>query len=135
MLERQAASCLPALLPTLDHFLRTGRFSGSQFSDDIDEEDEIELPPALRKQAETLRALAAKLPNEDPKVEQLLALAKTSHEGDGPGKMLVFSFFLHTLNYLRRHLERAGFRVGLVTGQIEEEDREKLRGPLRKPPQ
>ena len=133
MLERQAASCLPALLPTLDHFLRTGRFSVSQFSDDIDEDDEIELPPALRKQAETLRVQAAKLPDEDPKLDQLLALAKTSHEGDGPGKMLVFSFFLHTLNYLRRHLERAGFRVGLVTGQIEEEEREMLRDRFRKP--
>lgn len=133
MLERQAASCLPALLPTLDHFLHTGRFSVSQFSDDIDEEAEIELPPTLRKQAETLRAQAAQLPNEDPKLEQLLSLAKTSHEGDGPGKMLVFSFFLRTLSYLRHHLERAGFRVGLVTGQIEEEDREKLRDRFRKP--
>jgi hypothetical protein len=74
-----------------------GCFSVSQFSDDIDEEAEIELPPTLRKQAETLRAQATRLPNEDPKLEQLLALAKTSHEGDGPGKMLVFSFFLHTL--------------------------------------
>ena len=110
-----------------------GRFSVSQFSDDIDEEEEIDLPPALRKQAETLRVQAAKLPDEDPKLEQLIALAKTSHEGDGPGKMLVFSFFLHTLNYLRRHLERAGFRVGLVTGQIEEEEREMLRDRFRKP--
>lgn len=133
MLERQAASCLPALLPTLDHFLRTGRFSASQLSDDTDEEDEIELPPALRKEAEALRARAATLPDEDPKLEQLLALAKTTRESDGPGKMLVFSFFHHTLHYLHRHMERAGFRVGLVTGLVEEDDRETLRDRFRKP--
>ena len=133
MLERQAASCLPALLPMFDHFLRTGRFSTSQISDDIDEEDEIELPPDLRKQAEALRAQAANLPDEDPKLEQLLALAKATREADGPGKMLVFSYFLHTLHYLSHRLMRAGYRVGIVSGRVEEEEREALRDRFRKP--
>ena len=133
MLERQAASCLPALLPTLDHFLRTGRFSVSDISDDVEEEGELDLPPALRTQAETLRAQAAQLPDEDPKLDQLLSLARSTRDSDGPGKMLVFSFFLHTLHYLGRHLERAGFRVGIVTGRVEEEEREKLRDRFRKP--
>jgi hypothetical protein len=38
-LERQAASCLPALVPVLDKFLQTGRFSSNELSDDPEEED------------------------------------------------------------------------------------------------
>ena len=132
MLERQAASCLPALLPTLDHFIRTGRFSVASSSDDADEDTQIELPPALRQQAEALRSEAAMLPDDDPKVQQLLALARTTLETAGSGKMLVFSYFLHTLYYLHRHLEQAGFRVGIVTGKVEEEEREALRERFRK---
>ena len=45
-LERQAASCLPALVGGIDTFLRTGRFSLEEFSDDI-ENDIVpaDLPP------------------------------------------------------------------------------------------
>src|SRR5262249_15728438 len=45
-LQRQAASCLPALAPAIDSFLHTGRFRLRNISDDIeDEADEIELDP------------------------------------------------------------------------------------------
>jgi len=133
MLERQAASCLPALVPTLDQFLRTGRFSASQVSDDIDDEDEVEFPQGLRTKAASLRSQAAQLPHHDPKLEGLFALANATREGAGPGKLLIFSFFLHTLSYLGRHLLRAGYRVGIVTGKVEESERENLRNRFRKP--
>ena len=42
-LERQATSCLPALLPMLDGFIRTGRFASTEFTDDIDDENTQDL--------------------------------------------------------------------------------------------
>src|SRR5207245_2687431 len=79
MLERQAASCLPALLSTLDTFLETGRFSTARLSDaNEDEEQEFELPVQLREQAHRLRQLAGQLPPDDLKLDALLAIAKTT---------------------------------------------------------
>ena len=140
MLERQAASCLPALLPALDIFIETGRFSAARLTDAWDDEDEdFELPEPLRRKAESLRTQARQLPPDDPKLEALLAIARTTAEAPGPRKLLVFSFFIHTLRYLERHLRVGGFRVGLITGQTPDdldEDRnvgtnEPTRGQLR----
>lgn len=140
MLERQAASCLPALLPALDTFIATGRFSASLLTDSSEEEEEeFELPESLRRQAEDLSAQAWRLPAEDPKLDALLEIARTSRTAPGSGKLLIFSFFIHTLNYLETHLRAAGFRVGLITGQTPDdldEDRtlqpgEVTRGQLR----
>lgn len=134
-LERQVASCLPALLPTLDSFLQTGRFSTAMLSDatDEDEDKEFTLPEPLRQQAAELRRLASQLPPDDPKLEALLKIACTTRDTQDAGKLLVFSFFLHTLNYLAYKLQVSGFRVGVVTGKVEEDDREHLRSRFRKP--
>lgn len=142
-LERQAASCLPALIPLLNVFLRTGRFAGSALSDDVEASyDEVALPSDLVDKAHQLRHLAAGLPPEDPKLDQLVSIVRTAIETPGPGKVLVFSYFLHTLNYLRAELQKRGIRVGLVTGQVPDElplrsggeqvlTREQLRGRFR----
>jgi len=140
MLERQAASCLPALLPTLDTFIETGRFSTANLTDAWDDEEEdFDLPEPLRKQAEALRAQAHQLSSDDPKLEALLGIARTTVEASGSRKLLVFSFFIHSLRYLERHLRAAGFRVGLITGQTPDEldedsnirPNEPMRGQLR----
>jgi hypothetical protein len=122
MLERQAASCLPALVPALDTFLRTGRFSTARLSDATDEEDdELDLPEELQQRAQTIRRLAEQLPPDDPKCDALLDIARTACDGPGPRKLLVFSFFLHTLDYLAHKLRSAGLRVAVVTGRTPDE--------------
>ncbi len=133
MLERQASSCLPALVPTLDAFLETGRFSTARLTDADESEDDFELPEAIREHAQRLRQLAAQLAPDDPKCDALLHIARTTRESGGPGKLLVFSFFLHTLHYLARKLLAEGHRVAVVTGQVDEEERERLRDRFRKP--
>ena len=132
-LERQASSCLPALIPTLDAFLETGRFSAGRFTDACDDDDDFELPDSIREHAQRLRQLASQLSSDDPKCDALLHIARTTRDGGGPGKLLVFSFFLHTLHYLAGKLRAGGFRVGVVTGQVEDEERERLRDRFRKP--
>lgn len=117
MLERQAASCLPALVPALDSFIQTGRFSTARLTDSDEDEEDFELPQELRHEAEALRSTALRLPPEDPKFDALLHIAKSPVGSSGSRKLLVFSFFVHTLTYLERRLRAAGLRVGLITGQ------------------
>jgi superfamily II DNA or RNA helicase len=132
-LERQAASCLPALIPTLTKFIQTGKFVFSDISDDIDRDDDDKVLPYLQKHADNLRKLAAALPPNDPKLEQLLKIIKGSLDGEGSGKVLVFSFFLHTLAYLQKQLLEAGCRVEVITGKVEDATREHLRKRFRLP--
>jgi ATP-dependent helicase HepA len=133
-LERQAASCLPALIPAMDTFLRTGRFASHALTDDpeaIDGQSEISLPPDLVALGEQLRRLAENLSPADPKLDRLLEITAASMQAptgdESSGKLLVFSFFLHTLRYLFENLRQQGYRVGLITGQVEEFERERLR--------
>ena len=133
-LERQASSCLPALIPLLDRFFRTGRFSGTDITDDVELSDlSPTLPPLLQQQASDLRRIGIALPKEDPKLERMLDIAATTRAGNGPGKLLVFSYFLHTLAYLHENLSDAGFRTARITGQTHDEEREALRNRFRLP--
>jgi ATP-dependent helicase HepA len=93
-LQRQAASCLPALVPALDAFLKTGRFSTASLTDTTEEEEnEHNLPPDLLERARCLRNMAVALPPDDPKLDQLLTIVRNALATNGPGKVLVFSFF------------------------------------------
>jgi len=134
-LQRQAASCLPALIPAIDTFLQTGRFSTTQISDDPEyDEYDNDFPEEIVGQARVLKDLAQTLPEEDPKYDQLLILIQETLQSQGPGKVLIFSYFLHTLHYLHQKLYQAGYRTGLVTGEIKDErERELLRNRFRLP--
>lgn len=135
ILQRQAASCLPALTTSIDVFLKTGCFSLNAISDDPENEDiDIGIPTELLDKARRLKELARILPDEDPKFDQFLLLIQKTIQSKGPGKVLVFSYFLHTLHYLNQKLYQMGYRVGLVTGQIKDDkERELLRNRFRLP--
>lgn len=131
-LERQAASCLPALLPALDNFIQTGRFTKTAITDDLELDDNgTALPQYLIEKASELKRMALSLPEEDPKLEHLVHIVSETVNSKGPGKVLVFSFFLHTLSYLEKHLRQRGYRVAVVTGQVDDEVREELRERFR----
>lgn len=130
-LERQAASCLPALLRLLC------ADADVEFTDDPEAESDDGKPVRLRRHPlqghRELMALAAAAANDDPKFDELRRLVLDTVNGSGPGKILVFSFFLHTLGYLMERLEAYGVRVGLVTGKVEDYDRQVLRDRFRLP--
>ena len=135
-LERQASSCLPAMLPMLDQILATNRFASSAHTDDLAEEsgrEHRELPASLIDQAAKLRRSIIALPADDSKLAQLIEISKQVIESSGKKKILVFSYFLHTLDYLEDKLRASGLRVGMVSGKTEEDQRETLRDCFRKP--
>lgn len=133
-LQRQAASCIPGLIPNLDHFLHFGTFSGEVVSDDPALEDtSMPIPEGLQEKVRELRQLSHQLEGQDPKLEQLLQLIESVQQVEGPGKVLLFSFFLHTLHYLYKELTVRGVRTALITGKVKDEDREILRDRFRLP--
>jgi len=133
-LQRQAASCLPALIPLLDIFLQSGKFSSARVSDDPETEDlDEDLPNSFSEKARVLKTLAAKMTQEDPKLELLINLINATLRSSGKKKILLFSYFLNTLNYLKHHLSRLGIRVELITGKTTEEERQNIRARFRLP--
>ena len=120
--------------------MHTGKFRLRNVSDDIDDEpeeeaiEEINLPPHIDELATRIRALAASLPPDDPKGDKLITeIIEPSMQQDGPSKVLVFSFFLHTLTYLKKLVKTAGRRVAIINGDVPEDERERLRQCFRLP--
>jgi superfamily II DNA or RNA helicase len=133
-LERQAESCINAIGRTVGKILEKGGVSAAGLTDDPDAEDvpEKAVSPAMLARADDLLAAAGVLSDEDPKFDQLLAIVSTTLDDHaGPGKILVFSFFLNTIDYLEQRLTEAGIRTGVVTGRIGDEEREELRDRFR----
>jgi len=115
-LERQAASSINALATAVDEILDANGFNTAQLTDDPEvEEDSVILPDGLVEMAESLRRIAKALPARS-KFEELFRVVKdTMFDPASPGKVLVFSFFLHTIAYLRsgsRTRESSGCRDG-----------------------
>ncbi len=132
-LERQAASSINALHAAVDDILAKGGVAAGQITDDPDADDTVSLPSPVLERAHHLLTAARELPDEDPKLDRLLEIVSQAiGDAAGPGKVLVFSFFLRTLDYLRKCLSAAGVRVGVVTGQVEDEEREELRDRFRR---
>lgn len=130
-LERQVASCLPALVPMLDNFIQTGKFVSTEHTDDLDDENSLDLPTSLIEEAKKLRRLAAGLPPDDPKLERLLELISTVLADSQPKKVLVFAYFLHTLAYLQDNLSNGRIRTGIITSETDDDERERLRSRFR----
>jgi superfamily II DNA or RNA helicase len=131
-LERQASSCLPALLRALSNGqaqVRLEDFADTpeDWDGDLDEDILTRLSRHPLHGHPEIAQLAATAAGPDPKFDELRQVVASALGSDGPGKVLVFSFFLHTLAYLKSRLEDAGVRVGLVSGQVEEQDRQALR--------
>lgn len=132
ILERQAESCLYGLVPLLTNFTKTGKFSQSVITDSTDLDD-TDLSPQILQEADELLNIAVQLPGEDPKLDQLIQIIKATVDSSGPGKILVFSYFLHTLDYLKTNLDNRDIRVGLINGSLPDKEREYLRDRFRLP--
>ena len=130
-IERQITSSLPAFVRLLDAFIERGLLSVSEVSDDWGDDfdsDEIELDDTdFENWAHQLKELSKYLPETDSKADQLLSIIQETIQNTDTGKLLVFSFFKHTLRYLREIIEAKGIRVAVITGDTSMEDRDELR--------
>ena len=133
-IERQLTSCIPAFVDLLEGFLQRGIFSLNDVTDDIDIEDEnISLKGIadFEDWAEKIKDASKILPQTDAKTVHLLNIFNDTKRNTDAGKLLVFSFFKHTLRYLYKQISSAGIRVAVITGETDGDERETLRNRFR----
>jgi hypothetical protein len=133
-IRRQVASCVFGLAPYLETIL-SGQLSRLEVSE-TDSEEGIqtmtEVFADFRHEVDALVRLAKGLSSEDPKYSAFakVVLDKQALKNN---KLLVFSTFRHTLAYLVEKLEYESIRIGLIHGDVPEEERRELRNRFSRP--
>jgi len=127
-IRRQIASCVFGLAPYLKAIL-TGQISKLELSESDSDDGVQGVSEALaefRADVDRLIRLANSLSANDPK---FMAFAKVVRDKQAlpNNKLLVFSTFRHTLSYLVDRLQGEGIRIGVIHGDVPEEDRRELR--------
>jgi superfamily II DNA or RNA helicase len=125
--RRQAASCLYGLAPFLSDILssKLDRLELLEASDSDDDAD-FSFLDQVRGKIESLLDQARNLSPNDPKVEAFVKVLLDKNKLPN-NKALVFSTFRHTLAYLDRHARATGLRVGLIHGDVPDDERSDLR--------
>lgn len=125
-IRRQAASSLFGLVPFLSEILNRHVDELSWGEADDSDLPSIDAIQPIRTQIESLLQLAGSLDPADPKLEALRSIIQEKQMLPN-NKIMVFSSFRHTLQYLYINLKKDGFRVGLVHGGTPDEDRMRMR--------
>lgn len=130
-IRRQIASSVFGLAPLLKDILH--RHLTNLAADEIDPLDMMDVESLgqlfaeFRHEVDALvqkAQLVAKGP--DPKLQAFLKVIRDKQALDN-NKLLVFSCFRHTWEYLAENLKREGVRVGLIHGKIADDQRRELR--------
>ena len=126
-IRRQAASCLYGLAPFLSGILGRNydRLEFMELSDSDDETD-FSFVDGIRADIKDLVAQAHSLDAEDPKVAAFIQVLQEKNLRPN-NKALVFSTFRHTLAYLDAKVRSTHVRVGLIHGDIADDERANLR--------
>lgn len=129
-IRRHAASCLFGLIPTLQSILCRHI---DEIVDDEDEAIDSNASPearyisVIRGRIDDILAMAEALPPDDPKYDALMEIVQKKHGDARKNKIMIFSSFKHTLRYLYRRLSECGYRVGMIHGDVPDEERRSLR--------
>ncbi len=132
-IRRQAASCLYGLVPFLEDIL-------NRHLDELswEEADNTEPVPQgdavgpIQSQIQIILERARSLDPDDPKLGALRNIIRDKQRLPN-NKVMLFSSFRHTLNYLHNHLNADGFRIGMIHGGTPDEERIMLRSRFEKP--
>jgi superfamily II DNA or RNA helicase len=118
--ERQAASCLIATRQWLEETVRT-RSDDLQLEDDSPDLDGGQAPApehARLQRIEELIAISRRIGTVDSKADLLLEELPALMASASGSKILLFSFYRRTIEYLRARLAAAGHRVYVIHGAI-----------------
>uniref|UniRef100_UPI004048714F DEAD/DEAH box helicase n=1 Tax=Methylotuvimicrobium sp. KM2 TaxID=3133976 RepID=UPI004048714F len=136
-IRRQVASSVFGLAPLLKDILH--RHLSKLEIDDIDPFDTIDTDSVsqilaqFRQEVNSLIQTAQQVANgPDPKLAAFLKVIRDKQALDN-NKLLVFTCFRHTWEYLEHALKQEGVRVGLIHGKIADEQRRELRNRFSLP--
>lgn len=125
---RQASSCIYGLAPFIRDIVNKRLYQiqedGELFETDFDVNANLE--NSIIESAEKLAELAEKISLLDLKLEKLYEVIDQKQKEEN-NRVIIFSSFRRTLDYVREHLEKKGYRVAQVDGSVTDEDRYKIR--------
>ena len=130
MPQRQVSSCIPAMKGYLEDLLRKGKIRAPRVDDGdhIDDsayEDDESLDKSELKAVRRLLAAAERVGDKDTKFEKFISALRDVLSQNPDAKVVVFSFFKRTLEYLQRQLSRAGIPNELIHGDVKVSDRQR----------
>ena len=123
MPRRMVSSCIPAMKDYLNWCLAKDAYLVDQ-GNDLEEPDDdselqiVPLTPELRQKLMRLKAQADQLKTIDTKYQEFMKLVQHLMSNLENPQIIVFSFFVRTLHYLKDRLTADGYRVGLISGEI-----------------
>jgi len=127
-IRRQAASCIFGLAPHIRDII-SRRFTQMVDDPEVDV-DEFDLDgqatTALTAMAQKVIQLAESLPEDDPKLDSVLKIIEEKQKADN-NKIILFSTFRHTLNYVCRKLKALNYRIAQIDGSVKDEERRAYR--------
>ena len=126
--RRQVASCVFGLAPLLESILHShlSRIELSEVGDENAQEEIGEILAEFRVEVDALIRKARALTGPDPKFDAFLKVIRDKQKLSN-NKLLVFSTFRHTLAHLFERLNDESVRIGLIHGDIPDEERRELR--------
>ena len=130
-LHRRAASCLPGLIPFLEHILKRNLIREDFLEAGLFDFSEIDFEE-ITNDIEVLLRRAKALPPVDNKYDTLVKILDEK-KCQKPNKVMLFSTFRHTLNYLAEKLSHDKYRIGIIHGDVKDEDRQYLRDRFKRP--
>jgi ERCC4-related helicase len=133
-IRRQVASCVFGLAPYLEAIL-SGQISRLELSESDGDDDLQTMTEAFaefRADVDALVRLAKSLSSDDPKFSAFAKVVRDK-QSLANNKLLVFSTFRHTLSYLVEKLQGESIRIGLIHGDVPEEERRELRNRFSRP--
>lgn len=132
--RRQIASCVFGLAPLLENMLQRhlSQLELSELDDENGGADIGETLAEFRAEVDGLIRRAQTLSGHDPKLEAFLQVIRDKQALPN-NKLLVFSSFRHTLAYLVAKLTAQSVRVGLIHGDIPDDERRDLRARFKLP--
>lgn len=121
--RRMVSSCIPAMRDYLEWCIKENHIiiDESKASEEVEDDSQlttIALDPALKQEFSRLLIEAKQLETVDSKYKQFKQLLEKILANPETPQVIVFSFFVRTLKYLKRRLERDGFSVGLIHGEV-----------------
>lgn len=113
-IRRQTASCLFGLVPMLKGILYRHVYElidDTEFDSRVLDSDKNST--AIKDRIQEIIELAEILPEDDPKLDALMEIVDAKSL-ETKNKVMIFSSFKHTLNYLYEKLVAKGYRVGII---------------------
>lgn len=121
--RRMVSSCIPAMVQYLRWSTTEGRIlsEDGQYLEEPEDDSQIDTVPIdsnLREEFTRLVEKAKEIETSDSKYSQFRQMLQKILANPETPQVMVFSFFIRTLEYLRKRLREDGFTIEMIHGAV-----------------